>query len=237
MMSLFHLGDCDALADFPADRRLRREERALVGSLLAELDDARGREMFLHAFPIDDQVLPDTRKQLEHVEGCVPTRCFNEGDAACKPWFGREAPGSCVDVRYGTVPGCMPNYCRDAYELLAGAVEEEWPNADRILLKTLALADGSSWGTLCHCGIRAGFLSVDHWVNIAATDSERTVLQRCLADAPNNVVSPCRRARKGGLARTCGQVTRMASDQSAGSRGKRAAAAPESVPGSVSKGK
>jgi hypothetical protein len=216
VMKLFHAGDCDALAAF-ASAGARREESRFIAWLLDELGDARGRALFLNVLPLDRGDALDQLVNVRHMsqflapqEGCQPAFCRIGGEPACSPWFGSEAPGACVPIRFGAADGCMPAYCMEAHELLTLAAQRSWAGARSMLVAELAAADGYIWGSLCHCGVRGGIADRDAWEKLASSHEQMAALQTCFADMPGNTTASCENVKEKTTQRTCGQASASA---------------------------
>src|SRR5687768_3266859 len=139
IMEMFHAGDCDALAAF-ASREARRDEARFVAYLLDDLGDERARTLLLSVFPLDKKDPLDHVEALRGIsqflapeEGCHPARCRTGNEPACTPWFGLQAPGACVAVRFGSTDGCMPAYCMEGHEYLTLAARRNWEGARSML--------------------------------------------------------------------------------------------------------
>lgn len=211
IMNLFHAGDCDALAIF-AGREARREEARFIAYLLDDLGDERGRALFLKMFPLDRtdpldhvEALRGISQFLAPEEGCHPARCRAGAEPACSPWFGLEAPGACVQLRFGSADGCMPAYCMEGHEFLTLAARRNWDGAQPMLLRELANAGGYVWGSLCHCGVRGGIADRDAWEKLASGQEEMEALHKCFADMPGNTTASCQTVKDKRSRRVCGQ--------------------------------
>jgi hypothetical protein len=213
-MELFHAGDCDALAAF-AGGDARREEARFIATLLDDLGDARGKALSQRVFSLGQADSLDRMEALRNMsqflrpeEGCHPALCRTGEEPACSPWFGLEAPGACVPLRFGSTDGCMPAYCMEAHEYLVLAAQRDWAGARSMLLAELAHADGYVWGSLCHCGVRGKISDRNAWEKLASVPEERAALQACLADTPGNTTASCWNVNDRKSGRVCGQASK-----------------------------
>jgi hypothetical protein len=213
IMELFHTGDCDALVAF-ADGEARREEVRFIGTLLDHLGDERGKALFLEFFPLDRadpldhvEALRGMGEFVAKEEGCHPAMCRTGKEPSCSPWFGLEAPGACVPLRFGAADRCMPAYCMEGHDYLILAARRNWEGARSMLLSELASAGGYVWGSLCHCGVRGGIADHESWEQLASAQDEAEALRKCLADTPGNTTASCRRVKDKESGRVCGQAS------------------------------
>src|SRR5688500_1060813 len=155
--------------------------------------------------PLDHvEALRGISQFLAPEEGCHPARCRTGNEPACTPWFGLQAPGACVAVRFGSTDGCMPAYCMEGHEYLTLAARRNWEGARSMLLTELAHADGYVWGSLCHCGVRSDVAEGAVWESLASGQKEMDAVQACLADMAGNTTSSCRTVNDKSSGRVCG---------------------------------
>jgi hypothetical protein len=182
IMERYHAGDCEALVALARHPTRRRSELAFIGYILNELGDTRGRRILFESIPIDDDAfLPPTVNRLAAAEGCHPALCRKGDEAACRPWFGTEAPGRCIRVNYGQTSGCMPSFCQEPHEFLLDALAQEWPGARETVLRAFEESDGYFFGELCYDAIREGDIPPDVWLRLASNEAQRSKIERCLA--------------------------------------------------------
>jgi hypothetical protein len=213
IVEMFHAGDCNALAAF-ASGEARRDETRFIATLLDHLDDEQGKALFLSVLPLDRkdpldsvEAIRDITQFLAPQEGCHPAFCRTGKEPACSPWFGPEAPGACIPMRFGSADGCMPAYCMEHHEYLILAARRDWEGARSMLLAELARASASVWGSLCHCGVRGGISDREAWEKLASGQEEMEAIQTCFADAPGNTTASCWNVREKKSGRVCGQAS------------------------------